>query len=120
MERNVEYFKGIVKEIKFPKVNLPKINLRNMQKPPRWIVVSIAILIEIILLYFILWLFDERTVFNNDYFETRYSNKTLVWGWFHIGTVVTFILGAIALFIAIIIEFIAWEEKGRTFYNLYR
>lgn len=120
MEYNVEYFKGIVKEIKFPKVNLPKISLRNIEKPPRWLVIVIAILLEITLMFVILWLFDDRTIFDNDYKATKYSGDYMKWGWVHMGIAITLVLTAIGLFFAIIGEFAAWEEKNRTFYNFYR
>lgn len=115
MEYNIEYFKGLVKAIKFP-----KIKLRYMEKPPRWVVVSIAILLEIILMFIILWLFDERTVFDNDYIEKRSWGSDLKWGWVHMGVTITLVLAAIAWAIVILDEFMSWKEEDRVFYNLYR
>ena len=109
-----------LKSFKFPKIKLPKINFNDMEKPPRWVVVTIAVLIEIILMFFILWLFDERTVFDNDYKATRYSGEYMKWGWVHMGVTITLVLGAIGWFFAIIGEFAAWKEDGRTFYKFYR
>jgi len=120
MERSVDYYKDMLKAIKFPKVNLPKINIRDIEKPPRWVVIAIAVLIEIVLLFFILWLFDERTVFDNDYYDTRYSGKYLKWGWVHMGIAITSILIAVGWAITILTELAAWEKNGRAFYNLYR
>ena len=120
MERNADYYKNLLKAIKFPKVNLPKIDFSDMEKPPRWVVVALAILIELILIFFILWLFDKRTIFENDYKATKYSGDYIKWGWVHMGTAMTFILAAISLFIAILSEYMAFSDKGRAFYNFYK
>lgn len=114
---NIQYFRNILNESKFKKFRLPKITI---PKPSRWFIVMIAILLEIILLFFILWLFDDRTVFNNDYISRKYSYDSLKWGWFHSGITILSIICEIILTFAIAGEFLAYNEKGRTFYELYK
>ena len=117
-KHNIQYYRDLLKLIKFPKIKVPAIRI---SKPPRWLVLTIAILIEFILLFFILWLIDDRTVFSNDYYETRYGGKTLVWGWFHIGMIISSIVIEIIWFFVILMgEFMAYKESDRIFYKLYR
>jgi len=116
----INNFVNYIKSIKFPKF---RIKIPEIDKPPRWLIIMIAIIIEIVLLFFVLWLFDDRTVFNSDYMAKRYSYSStndLHWGWFHKGVAITSIMGGIALFISILTEFAAYDKKGRAFYKFYR
>jgi len=121
----VEEIKGIFKNvnIKRPKFNLrlPKVDWSTItiKKPSRGLVVAIAILLEIVLIFIILWVFDDRTIFDNDYMREKYGRMLLKWGWFHNGVAITFILGAIAGFFVIFAEFISYHKKNRPFYKLY-
>ena len=121
MEFNLENVMGYFKSIKLPKIRLPKLNLREIEigKPPRWLVIMIAIIIQIVLIFFILWLFDDRTVFDGDYMVKTYRGQELQWGWFRRGVTIITIIGAVALFISIFTEFAAYDKNGRAFYNLY-
>lgn len=119
--RDIQYYIDLLKSIKFPNVNLPRINLRSMRKPPKWLFYTIIILIQFILLFFILWLFDERTVFDNDYYVQSYRGQVLKWGWFHLGMVITTIIIDAGLFLTFLIgELMAWKDEERVFYNFYR
>lgn len=126
MDFSTEYLDERIKKwksFKFPKINLPKLNLREIYigKPPKWLFYTIIILIEFILLFFILWLFDERTVFDNDYYVKGYRGQELKWGWFHLGMVITTILVDAGLFLTFLIgELMAWKDEERVFYNFYR
>ena len=115
--------KGIFKLVKLPKRRLKlrevKISPIKIGKPSRALVVVTAILLELILIFIILWIFDERTVFANDYAEKRSYGTLSKWGWIHKGVAITLVLGAIAWFGAIFNEFGAWKDKNRTFYKLY-
>ena len=111
---------SLVNKPKRPKVKLPKINWSAIKfKPSRALVVVTAILLELILIFIILWIFDERTVFANDYAEKRSYGTLSRWGWIHKGIAITLILGAIAWFFAIVNESAAYNDENRTFYKLY-
>lgn len=86
MDNSIEFYKEHLNKLKSIKIKFPKINFSDMEKPPRWLVIVIAILIQIVLLFIILWLFDERTIFDNDYIIKKYSYDYLKWGWIHTGT----------------------------------
>lgn len=118
MERSVDYYKDMLKAIRFPVIKIKK--FKHMEKPPRWVIVALAFIIELVLIFFILWLFDERTVFDNDYTATKYSGEYIKWGWVHIGTTMTFIIAAIILFGMILDEFMSFDAHKRIFYSLYR
>jgi len=122
----VEEIKRIFKNvnIKRPKFNLrlPKVDWSTItiKKPSRGLVVAIAILLEIVLIFIILWVFDDRTIFDNDYVREKYGRMSLKWGWFHNGVAITFILMLVAWFFLIFNEFIAYKKEERTFYRLYK
>ena len=121
MEYNIEYFKELLKKVKKPKFNLPNINLKNIRRPPKWVVYITIILIQFIILFFILWLFDERTVFDNDYYVEGYRGKDLKFGWFHLGMIITSIITEAILFFSFIFgELMEWKDENRIFYKLYR
>jgi len=117
-EKFIETLKNIkIKKIKIPKIDLSSIKIKT---PSRTFVVVIAILLELVLLFITLWIFDDRTSFTNDYIEKRNYGDLLKWGWIHKGVAITLILGAIVLFFAILGEFMSYSEENRSFYNLYK
>jgi len=122
MDYSIEKFKETLKNINFPKIKIPKIDLSSIKKkkPSRTFVVVIAVLLELVLLFVILWIFDDRTTFANDYTKKRSYGNLLKWGWIHKGVAITLILSAIALFFAILGEYVSYSEKDRPFYKLYK
>jgi len=123
MEFSAEYVKKLFGLIKLPKLKLKlrKVDVSSLtvKKPSRALVVVVAILLELILLFIILWIFDDRTTFANDYLEKRSYGSLSKWGWIHKGVAITLVLGAFAWFFAIVNEFAAYHDKNRTFYKLY-
>jgi len=102
-------FKNLIDNIKSIKIG----------RPSRLVVVIIAILIQLFFVFFVLWLIDDRTVFNNDYMGKGYYSEELKWGWVHKGVLITTILSGLVWMFMILGEFSAFKAKDRTFYKLY-
>ena len=92
----------------------------EQEKPQRWVVVAIAVAIEMLIIPFIFWLFDDRTVFDNDYVEYSSWGDVNKWGWVHQTVTAFAICALIAWFFCIVGEFAAYDEKNRTFRKLYK
>jgi len=126
MDYSVEKLKEDLGKIKFPKFKR-KLRLREVKvpavkiKPPsRAVIVTVAIIIELFLVFLAFWIFDDRTSFANDYIEKRSYSSLSRWGWVHKGVATMIILMLVAWLITIISEFAAYDEDGRPFYRIYK
>lgn len=95
------------------------IDIKNFEKPSRFIVLLVFYFILIFLLFFNLWLFDEKTTFNSDYYVEHYLyGEQIVWSWFHKGVVIISTLLEIAGIITIVLEYTE-PKKNKPFKKLY-
>lgn len=112
-------------KLKLPKFNikLPKLKLKRnkgFEKPQRWVILTLAFLIEIFMMFFIFWLFDDRTIFDNDIIKKRSYGHYVTYGWVHRGVISLSLIGAIVWFIIIMSDFMAFDEDDRVLRNFYK